>query len=160
VKDANGLVLATCRGRADLRPGRYDVYLTTLTLDEARRIAKGIARLPEFMMRAPGFEPNTGADFRWNPAKPYHVALSFDYVRANKSMISALCNFNNIPFDPTGQRIDDDGEWCVYEFARQQDALLFWDRFSGRWLRRGKFFYPDRPKRMPRWREPKPRDLR
>jgi hypothetical protein len=29
------------------------------------------------------------------------------------------------------------------------DAILFWARFEGRWLRGSEFHYPDRPKDLP-----------
>lgn len=46
VHDANGLTLAYVFGRDDMdaKLGYYD-----LTVDEARRIARGIARLPELL---------------------------------------------------------------------------------------------------------------
>jgi hypothetical protein len=59
-----------------------------------------------------------------------------------------------VPFDPTGQRIHRDGHWCVYEFARQLDAMMFWDKFEGRWMRHNDFFYPDRPDDMPLMKTP------
>jgi hypothetical protein len=61
---------------------------------------------------------------------------------------------NSIPFDGTGERIQRDGTWCVYEFALQLDAIQFWARFDGRWLRSEEFIYPDRPKGLPALREP------
>ena len=42
----------------------------------------------------------------------------------------------------------------VSEFAVQLDAIRFWDRFDGRWLRGEEFIYPDRPHGLPRLREP------
>jgi hypothetical protein len=32
--------------------------------------------------------------------------------------------------------------------------MMFWDRFSGRWMRHQEFFYPDRPDDMPVMKEP------
>lgn len=61
---------------------------------------------------------------------------------------------NSIPFDPTGQRIDRDGHWYVYEFTEQLAAIQFWDRFEGRWMRGEEFMYPDRPLDLPKLREP------
>jgi len=29
------------------------------------------------------------------------------------------------------------------------DAILFWDRFQGRWLRGSEFHYPERPANLP-----------
>jgi hypothetical protein len=37
----------------------------------------------------------------------------------------------------------------AYVFAWQMDAILFWDRFKGRWLRRSEFHYPKRPADLP-----------
>jgi hypothetical protein len=63
--------------------------------------------------------------------------------------IDALCKLNGIPFNATGEKIRDDGLWCVYEFTWQLDAMQFWDRFEGRWLRGSEFHYPERPKDLP-----------
>jgi hypothetical protein len=46
----------------------------------------------------------------------------------------------------------------VYEFGQQLDAMMFWDRFRGRWLYGEEFFYPERPDNMPVMKEPKRRD--
>jgi hypothetical protein len=46
------------------------------------------------------------------------------------------------------------------------DAILFWDRFEGRWLRGSEFHYPERPKNLPslkpleNWPNFNPRDMR
>lgn len=53
---------------------------------------------------------------------------------------------NCIPFDRTGERIQRDGTWCIFECAVQLDAIQFWNRFDGRFLRGEEFIYPDRPK--------------
>jgi hypothetical protein len=48
---------------------------------------------------------------------------------------------------------------------RQMDAILFWDRFEGRWLRGSEFHHPKRPKNLPslkpleNWLNLKPRDV-
>jgi hypothetical protein len=52
-----------------------------------------------------------------------------------KSMPSA----NGIPFNATGEKIRDSDLWRVYEFTWQLDAMQFWDRFEGRWLRGSEF---------------------
>ena len=52
---------------------------------------------------------------------------------------------NSLPFNPTGEKIQSDGTWCVYEFTWQMDAILFWHRFQGRWLRGDEFHYPEVP---------------
>jgi len=53
-----------------------------LTSDEAGRIAKAIARLPQFLMQRRGFYQRGGGDPRWKPSRPYHVALEDGYIRA------------------------------------------------------------------------------
>jgi hypothetical protein len=56
--------------------------------------------------------------------------------------------------------------WRVYEFAWQLDAIPFWDRFEGRWLRASEFHYPERPENLPvlkpltNWPKFNPRDVR
>jgi hypothetical protein len=61
---------------------------------------------------------------------------------------------NDIPFDPTEQRIERHGvSWCVYEFALQLHAIQFWDRFDGKWLRHNEFMFPDRPNDLPKLRD-------
>lgn len=93
VKDANG----------DLQ--RWSFGHTKLTSDEARRIAKAIARIPEFMMGRRGFYARGPGNYRWSMARPFHVAFEDGYVRANWDGINALCKFNGIPFDATGEKI-------------------------------------------------------
>jgi hypothetical protein len=41
-----------------------------------------------------------------------------------------LCRLNSLPFNATGEVIQKDGVWRVYEFTWQMDAILFWDRFE------------------------------
>jgi hypothetical protein len=53
VKDANGVTLAWLDCRDDAQ--RYSFGVSKLTSDEARRIGKAIARIPEFMMRRQGW---------------------------------------------------------------------------------------------------------
>jgi hypothetical protein len=55
VQDANGISLAHIYCRDDPHRQQWADYLQHLTADEARRIAKGIARLPEFLMHHAGF---------------------------------------------------------------------------------------------------------
>jgi hypothetical protein len=124
-----------------------------LTSDEARRIANAIARIPEFMGQRRDFHPR-GEGLRWKPGRPYHVALEDGYVRAHWDAINAICQLNSIPFNATGEKIQHDGCWCVYEFTWQLDAILFWSRFQGRWLRGSEFHYPDRPRDLPDLKEP------
>jgi hypothetical protein len=133
--------------RDDLQ--QWSFSLGHLTSDEARRIANSIARLPEFLMQRRGFCPRGGGYNRWKPHRPYHVALEDCYIRAHWDEIDALCKLNGIPFNATGEKIRDGGLWCVYEFTWQLDAMQFWDRFEGRWLRGTEFHYPERPKEFP-----------
>jgi hypothetical protein len=94
VVDANGIVLAAVFCRDDLQ--RWSFGHKHLTSGEARRIAKAIARLPEFLMQRQGFYSRGGGD-RWKPSRPYHVGLEDGYVRAHWDEIDALCKLNSIP---------------------------------------------------------------
>jgi hypothetical protein len=146
VVDANGIVLAVVFCRDDLQ--KWSFGHSRLTSDEARRIANAITRLPEFLMQRQGFYSRGGGD-RWQPSRPYHVALEDSCIRTHWDEIDALCKLNSIPFNATGEKIRDAGLWCVYEFTWQLDAIQFWDRFEGRWLRGTEFHYPERPKDLP-----------
>jgi hypothetical protein len=163
VRDANGVTLAWLYCRDDLQ--RYSFGVAKLTSDEARRIGKAIARIPEFMMPRIGFYPRGSAP-RYRADRPYHVALEDRYVREHWAEIYALCKLNSLPCNATGEIIRRDGVWCVYEFAWQMDAILFWDRFNGRWLRGSEFHFPERPENLPglkplkHWPEFNPRDAR
>ena len=42
---------------------------------------------------------------------------------------------NSLPFNATGEVIQNDGVWRLYEYTWQMDAILIWQRFEGRWLR-------------------------
>lgn len=55
VRDANGETVAWLFCRDDSQ--RYSVGAGKLTSEEARRIGKAIARIPEFMMQRQGFYP-------------------------------------------------------------------------------------------------------
>ena len=46
----------------------------------------------------------------------------------------------------------------LYEFGQQLDAMMFWDRFKGRWLQGEEFSFPERPDNMPTLKEPKRRE--
>jgi hypothetical protein len=135
---------------------------------EARRIAAAIARIPEFMMQQKGFYAWEPGSYLWSMARPFHLALEDSYIRASWDGINALCRFNGISFDATGEEIRGGGLWYVYQLAQQLDAMMAWDRFKGRWLLGKEFSYPERPKNTPkmkevswpkRWNE-KPPDLR
>jgi hypothetical protein len=67
------------------------------------------------------------------------------FIRVHWAEIDALCKLNSLPFNSTGETVQSDGVWKVYEFTWQMDAILFWDRFEGRWLRGTEFHYPERP---------------
>jgi hypothetical protein len=152
VLDANGILVAAVFCRDDLQ--KWSFGHSRLTSDEARRIANAIVRLPEFLMQRQGFY-SRGGGVRWKPSRPYHVALEDSYLRAHWDEIDALCKFNSIPFNTTGEKIRDGCLWRVYEFTWPLDAMQFWDRFEGRWLRGSEFHYPERPKDLPPMMQPK-----
>jgi hypothetical protein len=79
VKDANGIVVATVHCRDDLQ--KWTFGHSKLTSDEARGIAKAIARIPEFMMGRRGFYARGPGNYRWSMARPFHVAFEDGYVR-------------------------------------------------------------------------------
>lgn len=67
-------------------------------------------------------------------------------MQENYDLIAACCERNGVPFERTGGVIEFEGRrWCVYKFARQLDAIRFWDAFDGRWMRREWFINPERP---------------
>jgi hypothetical protein len=75
-----------------------------------------------------------------------------------------MCQLNSLPFDATGETMQNDGLWKVYEFTL--DAILFSDRFQGRWLGGTEFHFPERPanlrflKPLQNWPKFNPRDTR
>lgn len=149
VRDANGFPLACIYCRDDLHRAGWSFAHGRLTSDEARRIAVGIARLPELLGFRVGFYPRGGGT-KWRTARPYHVALEDSYVRRHWDEIDLTCRLNGIPFEPTGERIQRDGLWCVHEFADQLHAMMFWNEFAGRWLRYDDFVFPERRDDIPR----------
>ncbi len=88
------------------------------------------------------------------------------YLRENWFEIDAICKLNSLPFNATGEVIQREGTWRVHEFTWQMDAILFWERFKGRWLRDSEFHYPERPTDLPElkpltnWPKFNQRDLR
>lgn len=162
-EDANGVTVAWffCRdGQA-----RYSMGASVLSDDEARRIGHAIARIPEFLMPRTGFH-GRGGGLHWRADRPCHVAIEDRYFRENWAEINALCQLNSLPFNATGEIIREGGTWRVHEFTWQMDAILFWDRFKGRWLRGSEFHYPERPENLPElkpltnWPPLNPRDAR
>jgi hypothetical protein len=152
VVDANGIRLASIYCSDDLQ--KWSFGHDRLSSDEARRIANAIARLPEFLMQRQDCYTR-GGGVRWKPSRPYHVALEDSCLRAHWGESDALCKFNSIPFNATGEKIRDGSLWSVHEFTLQLDAMQFWDRFEGRWLRGSEFHYPERPKDLPPMMQPK-----
>lgn len=148
VKDATGFVLVTLYSRDDLQ--KWSFGHEHLTSDEARRIAAGIARLPELLLPRRDFQPRGSGAPRWRADRPYHVAIADMYLRERWDEIDALCKLNGIPLNPTGERIERSGLWRVYEFRWQVEAMMFWDRFDGRWLRGDEFLYPKPPVDLPK----------
>lgn len=78
-----------------------------------------------------------------------NLALEDRYIREHCDEIYALCRLNSLPFNATGEVIENDGVWRVYEFSWRMDAILFWERFEGRWLRGTEFHYPERQRICP-----------
>lgn len=100
-----------------------------------------------------GFEGRGGGD-RWKATKPYHVALEDSYIRRNWDEITGLCQLNGLPFEATGERIRGTSSWCIFQFANQEDAMMFWARFEGKWLIGCEFVFPQKPDDMPTMKEP------
>jgi hypothetical protein len=77
IRDANGFRLATVHCRDDSQ--KWLLGHSTSPSDEARRIAKAIASLPELLMQRRGFHSRGGGHDRWRPIRPYHVAREDSY---------------------------------------------------------------------------------
>jgi hypothetical protein len=86
VKDANGVVLATVHCRDDLQKRSFGH--SRLSSEEARKIANAISRIPEFMMQRRGFYSRGQGNYRWKPARPYHVAFEDGYRPRTKPATS------------------------------------------------------------------------
>jgi hypothetical protein len=134
--------------REDLHNRGYQYASASMTRDEARRIAKAVARLPEFLKKEPAFVARKTKRHGqyWQSSHPYHVALNEAYVNENYDAIVECCALNNVPFDPTGEILDRIGvRWLTYQFIYQYDAIRFWDKFQGRWMLGADFIFPERP---------------
>jgi hypothetical protein len=112
---------------------------------ERRKMRIVRARIPELLNKHhPAFE--ISGNSRWSRSHPYYVALADAYVQENYDHIAARCARNGVPLERAGDVIEVEGRrWCVYKFAHQLDAIMFWDTFDGRWIRREAFIYPERP---------------
>jgi hypothetical protein len=85
-------------------------------------------------------------------------------LRTYWNEIYALCKLNSLPFNSTGETIQSDGVWKVYEFTWQMDAILFWDRFESL-AAAPEFHYPSVAnlpslKPLKNWPKFNPRDTR
>jgi hypothetical protein len=89
---------------------RNSVGASKLTAEEARRIGKAISRIPEFLSQRQGFYPRGGGP-RWRADRPYHVVLEDMYIREHWDEIYRLCQVNSLPFNATGETIQNDGVW-------------------------------------------------
>jgi hypothetical protein len=98
--------------------------ITIWTSDEARRIANG-------MMQRKDFYQSGNGQYRWKKSRSYHVALEDGYIRAHGGFINTVCKMTSIPFDGTGELIQRDGTWCVFEFAVQLDTFSFGIALTG-----------------------------
>jgi hypothetical protein len=149
IKDANGFTVVWVCHREDLHSWDYQYANNYLSRDEARRIAKAISRLPEFLKAQPEFPARrvNGAGRYWRSSHPYHVALQECYVQENYDAIDECCRFNKVPFDPTGEKLNIGlVRWIVYEFAYPFDAIRFWHKFNGRWMLGDEFIAPTPPR--------------
>jgi hypothetical protein len=146
VRDAKGVSLAWLYCRDDGQ--RTSFGACKLSSDEARRIGKTIARRPELLMACRGFYPRTPA-LRLRDDRPPHMALEDRDIHVHWDGIDTLCKLNSPPFNATGEVVRSDSIWRGHEFARQMDAILFRDRFLGRWLRATEFHYPERLDNLP-----------
>ena len=162
VRDANGVTLAWlfCRD---------DTSVTASAPASSHRKKRAgsesdFSRIPEFMTQRQGFHPR-GEGHAGAPTGPI-MSLWRTPIFASTGTKSIAVQLNSLPFNSTGETIHSDGVWKVYEFTWQMDAILFWDRFEGRWLRGTEFHYPERPANLPslkpleNWPKFNPRDTR
>jgi hypothetical protein len=78
IKDATGFMICVVLHREDLHDRGYQYASASMTRDEARRIAKAVARLPEFLKKEPAFVARKTKRHGqyWQSSHPYHVALN------------------------------------------------------------------------------------
>jgi hypothetical protein len=62
VKDASGFMIRVVLHREDLQNRGYQYASASMTRDEARRIAKAAARLPEILKKEPAFVARKQSD--------------------------------------------------------------------------------------------------
>ena len=163
VRDANGVTLAWLYCRDDAQ--RYSFRRRQALVGRGAADRQGDRAHPRIHDAAPGL-----LCARRRTALACRSALprraEDRYIREHWDEIDALCRLNSLPFNATGEVIQNDGVWRVYEFTWQMDAILFWDRFEGRWLRGTEFHYPERPDNLPslkpleNWPKFNPRNLR
>lgn len=60
-----------------------------------------------------------------------HAKKSECPIREHWEEIFALCKLNSLLLNATGEVIESDGVWRVYEFIWQMDAILFASRAAG-----------------------------
>src|SRR5215470_8381464 len=109
VKDANGIVVATVHCRDDLQ--KWSFGHAKLSSDEARRIAKAISRIPEFMMQRRGFYTRGPGNYRWKASRCFHVAFEDSYIRANWDGIKCALQVQRHSIQCDG--LEDPQRWLV-----------------------------------------------
>lgn len=95
VKDASGFQICSVLHREDLHRRQYQHAGSYLSREEAKRTAKGIARIPEFMKKEPAFVSRRTQRHGqyWKSSHPYHVALNENYINENYDEIAECCAF-------------------------------------------------------------------
>lgn len=96
VFDANGVRLAVIGYRNDVHEWKWTHGF--LTPDEARRIAKGIARLPEFMMQRRGSYPERWRRIKMSDKKIPYLIKFFSEERFANQFISGNLYLNRLSF--------------------------------------------------------------
>jgi hypothetical protein len=162
VPDANGVTVAWLFCRDDSQ--RYKFRRRQAHIGRSAPDRKGHQPHSGIHVAASGFLParRRATLVRRSPLSRLRICTF-----ASTGVRSTGCaRSNRLPFNATGEVIQNDGVWRVYEFTWQMDAILFWDRFQGRWLRGTEFHYPERPanlpslKPLPNWPKFNPRDTR